>query len=204
MMAGHQPDTDEFAGLLLSVMPTTDHSKVQQDIDEFLKILIDKSVPQLPSHNFLTKPILTCLECGHAWSRPEEPYSSCIMNPCGKSIQKGLKAALADDEVDVNCEKCQKDIRAEKQNILDFSQTEVFTVFIRRTLAVQDKNGTFTTKKDLTTIHIARFLTPDNLCNDKQKPNYQADKFELFAFINHLGEEAVSCCFCYLKYMCSF
>ena len=124
-----------------------------------------------------------------------------MMNPCGDSIKQGLIAALADQTVDVYCEKCQKDIRAKKQNVPDFSKTEVFTVFIKRTLAVQKKN-TFTTDKDRTKIKIARFLTPDNLCIDE--PNYHADRFELVAFINHEGYSAVSCCFCYLKYMCSF
>jgi hypothetical protein len=127
-----------------------------------------------------------------------------MMNPCGDSIKQGLIAALADETVDVYCEKCQKDIRAKKQNVPDFSQTEVFTVFIKRTLAVQNENQTFTTNKDPAKIKIARFLTPDNLCNDKQEPNYQADRFELVAFINHEGYSAVSCCFYYFKYMCSF
>jgi len=204
MLAGNQPDTQEFASILVSLMPTPDHSQTQQDIDEFLKVLIDKSLPQLPSHNYCVKPGLTCLECGDFHYGPKESHNSCIMNPCGESIKQGLKAAFANETLDeVLCTKCQKPCPFKKQHNPDFSGTEVCTVFIKRAKAEHDKHGTLTLSKDSTNIRIARNLELDDFHNVHLNPSAQRNKVELFAFINHEGNE-VSCYFCDLKYMCSF
>lgn len=185
MMTGSVPDTKELLEYLHLLMPQSDEKyRGQQDIDDFLKMLMKNSMLQLRSHYYVATPTMFC-QGGCRTQRENMAIVDCsiIMEPCN-SIHNGLKATFNDETLrNINCEKCSKRCDAKKKYMLEFSKTQLVTVFIKRT----QRTGSIGSRsprdvKNRTEMQINKHLHP----YDK---NGIQHKFELFAVINHSGDE---------------
>jgi hypothetical protein len=189
MLKGVEPECDDFVAQLQSAMG---FDEGEQDIHEFLAELINISMLHLRSNYVKLTPTMTCLECRTGRFNETVVDSIISIDPTCKSVAKGVEKVFKEELLhDINCEKCLKQCDTKRNYLLDLSDTEVCTVFIKKNQYNSKGEGRMILQKDTKNMVISNSLYLSD-GNGEQK-------FDIFACIYHEGN-AVSC-FCFIKFI---